>query len=397
MRIIHLATSSYGGAGIAARRIVEAQVESGMDSQLFTGTNNEESHNKFESNFLKTKRAKLASKSLTLSQHLFIQKSDLLVTPFSFSILSRNRKFLETADIVHIHAFYNLLNMDDMALLSRSKKVFVTLHDERLFTGGCHYTFGCKGFQDACNRCPQAKIFARKATAVSLRNARESLAGSRDITFITPSTWLSHQARSSALIGKSKIQSVANPVPSSFYPRESIPGIEQKTTSSKITIGFISENLNNPYKGLEVLRAAIEIAGNEREIVLKLFGSGNPGDFSRKAVVHVSKFSNDIQAREAITECDVVVVPSTQDNSPSVVSEALMCGVPVLASRTGGITETLLEFDQPSFSSGSALELADQIISFLPNRLGSRMMERVSEKYSYWKAAETYQTLYGTA
>jgi hypothetical protein len=36
MRVLHLATSSEGGAGIAAKRIVEAQIENGLVAHLIS-------------------------------------------------------------------------------------------------------------------------------------------------------------------------------------------------------------------------------------------------------------------------------------------------------------------------------------------------------------------------
>jgi len=46
---------------------------------------------------------------------------------------------------------------------------------------------------------------------------------------------------------------------------------------------------------------------------------------------------------EIMSAIDVLVVPSTEDNSPSVVGEALFAGASVVGSDTGGIPE-LIEY-----------------------------------------------------
>ena len=38
-----------------------------------------------------------------------------------------------------------------------------------------------------------------------------------------------------------------------------------------------------------------------------------------------------------LSTIDLVIVPSSQDNSPSVIGEALAVGVPVMGSDVGGI------------------------------------------------------------
>ena len=40
-------------------------------------------------------------------------------------------------------------------------------------------------------------------------------------------------------------------------------------------------------------------------------------------------------------ECDALVLFSQVENAPCVISEALCCGLPVIATRTGGIPEML--------------------------------------------------------
>jgi hypothetical protein len=60
----------------------------------------------------------------------------------------------------------------------------------------------------------------------------------------------------------------------------------------------------------------------------------------------------------------------------------------------GGITETLLEFNQPSFSAGAATELAAEILKITPQRFSQEILVRISAKYSYQASAAKHKSIY---
>ena len=50
--------------------------------------------------------------------------------------------------IFHIHNWFNLINLMELRkLLDLGYGVVFTLHDQRLFTGGCHYSLNCSKFK----------------------------------------------------------------------------------------------------------------------------------------------------------------------------------------------------------------------------------------------------------
>ena len=69
---------------------------------------------------------------------------------------------------------------------------------------------------------------------------------------------------------------------------------------------------------------------------------------------------------------DLLVVPSKGDNSPSVISEALMCGTKVIGSSIGGIPEMLNYDHNLMFDPHSPLDLLTKI------RINSRKYNRSS-------------------
>jgi glycosyltransferase involved in cell wall biosynthesis len=83
-----------------------------------------------------------------------------------------------------------------------------------------------------------------------------------------------------------------------------------------------------------------------------------------------------------------------QDNSPSVVSESLMCGTPVIGSSSGGLPEMLSQFNQAIFSVSNSSELAEKIMNFVPHKIDAVTLASVRNKYSYTASASQHKKLY---
>jgi glycosyltransferase involved in cell wall biosynthesis len=83
---------------------------------------------------------------------------------------------------------------------------------------------------------------------------------------------------------------------------------------------------------------------------------------------------------EILSTVDLLVVPSNQDNSPSVIGEALSMGITVIGSRTGGITEILDDFRMPTFKVGEHDDLANKIMNLTELRQKEEIREQ-SKKY----------------
>jgi glycosyltransferase involved in cell wall biosynthesis len=95
----------------------------------------------------------------------------------------------------------------------------------------------------------------------------------------------------------------------------------------------------------------------------RLLVIGNSKEPTGNLPIEVSNYQsdNDSEIAELLRAIDLLVVPSKGDNSPSVISEALMCGTRVIGSNRGGIPEMLdFNFDL-LFDPESPSELVNQI------------------------------------
>jgi glycosyltransferase involved in cell wall biosynthesis len=340
-----------GGAGLAARRLASATSRFGH-SEIISRESIAKSYSYSRPNPAKI----ISAKALSLLQSPGILSKGTLVTPLSVSFF-RNLAdhFLANSwDVIHVHATYNFLTLFDVAKLHNfAQRVVLTLHDERLLTGGCHYSMGCKKFTSICNHCPQVKKPFQKIVSFEHERAigcHTDLEG-MGLGVSAPSQWLISKASSSAVFSNIPISLIRNCVPDEFFKFPKLPA-STRVNREPLRIGFIAKDLHNPYKGLSSLLNACAYLESKkaRKIIIKLLGHGKIEP--NGCEIQVLTSNSDSETGSFLEVIDVLVVPSIEDNLPNVILEGLACGKVVIGSAIGGIKEILEEFEMPTFSPG---------------------------------------------
>jgi glycosyltransferase involved in cell wall biosynthesis len=111
-----------------------------------------------------------------------------------------------------------------------------------------------------------------------------------------------------------------------------------------VLIGFGAEDINNHRKGFQHLLPALEQLQTDQPAECLVFGSGEiPDNFTALPPVHAFGYLDSPEKQVRFySACDLVVVPSEEDNQPQVGLEAMACGTPVIGFDTGGIAEYVL-------------------------------------------------------
>jgi len=372
MKVLHLTTSLGGGAGIATVRVNNALDLIGIDSAIL-------SRNSLNKSSRLSSILTVASSANTLLQSKILQKSDDLVTPLSVNFLDINSKIINSADLIHVHSYYNLLNNSFLkALVALRKPIFFTLHDQRLFTGGCHYSRDCNNYLNSCNSCPQVKVPLQFLVKNSFLKQESIFMNANNVELISPSIWLKDMAKESKILAGVPIRVLKNPIPRIFFEYP----INSHRKTDAIRIAFIAAHIDNPYKGLNVFIQAInQIATMKKiKITVILIGQGRNVTFNPVVQIERDTATSDIKMAEILSRVDLLVVPSNQDNSPSVIGEALSMGITVLGSRTGGISEILDEFRMSTFIVGEFGQLAEKILEITEFERKEEIREQ-SKKY----------------
>ena len=120
-----------------------------------------------------------------------------------------------------------------------------------------------------------------------------------------------------------------------------------------------------PVKGVDVfLEAAASIRRTGAVARVVVFGEGSAAPMLRDRARSLgldADFAGFVPAHAALAELAVLVVPSYFENQPMAILEAMAAGVPVVASRVGGVAETAPEGTALLVPPGDPVALADAI------------------------------------
>lgn len=327
-RVNHFSTGHIGGAGLAARRLSATLNSSGQVSHFYALSRHDFEPEQNEFAIKRSLLKRIQSGLLSRLQTPFANKT--LFTPLSISAISTRffeKNFDKTKDIIHFHNWYNLVSLKTILNLDKAGfKVFLTLHDQRFMTAGCHYSFECVGFQHACNKCPLLPPQFSPLLEIKFKGNLAKYHESHGITIIAPSEWIRNQALVSNATNQMKVFKVENVLgPEWSNSIERILALrENRQTKDVYYVGIASMDPESYIKGgdiIERLQTNYSVQKNNVLFVNLKDATKTIDDFWGKI--------------------DLLLVPSRADNSPNVILEAKSLNIPVLASSVGGIPEMM--------------------------------------------------------
>jgi glycosyltransferase involved in cell wall biosynthesis len=352
LRVIQISTSAKGGGGIAASRLNTALISRGINSSLYVRSDLEISFNR-----------KLLSKMNTFLQRS-VSKGDFgIMTPSSISTVNLHRVQSESPDVIHIHNWYNFLSLNDIAELYKIAPLVFTLHDERIYTGGCHNAYGCDRYISGCTKCPGI-YGARFLITKSKREIKNLFEEMKEVRLISPSRWLHGNLVKSNLISDASTIYLPNLI--------SIPSVSEDHVGkeSVFRILMVAAQLEAALKGASLLLECIRgidfnRVPKEKTLEFVFMGSGNLelAEIPRGITVKIIGPQTTPEVLRIMQTCDLLVVPSSMENSPNVIGEAQLIGLPVAASNVGGIPELI----------------NDNVSGFLFERKREKMLEKLYE------------------
>ena len=356
--VIHLSSGHIGGAGLAARRLNSKLNQSGIDSKFMALE---------QANFIpevdeyiikRNMIEKIVSKVLTKIN--LMNSRDVFFSLYSQDVLFRKMsKIIDRpkTTILHIHNSYNLITTKNIITLSSMGiPIVVTLHDQRFMTGGCHYALDCDGFVKDCLKCPKSVPIFRNIPNKNLIKLKE-LMQSKDnkLSFVAPSEWILNEAKKSTLLKLHNVSRISNTL--NIPMKKTRLTKMDRTLNSKLCIGIANMDKNSYVKGGDLIR-------DMEAILIKRK--------SRVNLIHLSDWLAIGKPAEEFWETiDSLLIPSRADNSPNVIHEAKYFGVPVIATKVGGISEMLnkdfdIEIDIANLTPESLADIIEQTSSYFP-------------------------------
>jgi glycosyltransferase involved in cell wall biosynthesis len=185
---------------------------------------------------------------------------------------------------------------------------------------------------------------------------------------------------------------IYNPIPTNF-------GVSNQRAPRKqgINFGFVSQNLDNPIKNLRLLLDAFKEVNEvySSQHTLTVIGASNSDYSMCNANVAQRVVNSTLDLQRAFSAMDVLVVPSTHDNLPNVMGEALMSGVGLIGSNVGGIPEIVKLFNQHLFESGDKAGLVQAMQKFnLVDR--TLLKEQADQVFGYQTIAARLSEVYSS-
>ena len=395
-KIALLSTYLEGGAGIAAERLCNGLRKNGFDSKLISLSNSDNKHNYQMA--LPYFSQKIFNNCLALYK-TYNQKTGGTLFSASYPSLSFDQlSFLQYFDLINLHWVPRMLSNEAITFLANLGKPIVwTLHDMNPFTGGCHYSNGCKKYETDCRSCPQLhakhKNYPTRILEVKKRY------WPNEIFIVTPSKWLADCAAKSQVFGKNPKKVIANGVDTNiFHPlsKDDARKYFNLPLNKKIIL-FTCYSHAERRKGFrELVETTDLLAHFSDQLHVITFGNNSDELNSLKlnytALGHISDEKNIAIGYSA---ADLTVLPSLEDNLPNVILESVSCGTPVVAFDSGGIKDAIVDgVTGYTVPKGDCLLLAKYIAKALFSDLSANCRKYALRHFSIENQANSYSRLF---
>ncbi|OKH40343.1 glycosyl transferase group 1 [Calothrix sp. HK-06] len=256
-------------------------------------------------------------------------------------------KILDNYDIIHFHDLYTAMSPLTLALASRHKPTFFTVHDCSPFTGGCLYPMGCEKFTSYCHKCPELpqdgwKNKLRDRTK-EIQAIKQWVSRQFNIRYIFPSRWMLQEAQKAL---KFKISPIVIPNGLDLEPFSLKEKVDVKISlgipeNRKVVVIAASFSLDDPRKGVKYAINALQSVRDLSPLVLVV---GHCNDEFKQALEglefkEMGYIKDPNFLAQVYSAADVMLFCTLADNLPLTVMEAMAASTPVIGFSTGGVPE----------------------------------------------------------
>jgi glycosyltransferase involved in cell wall biosynthesis len=254
---------------------------------------------------------------------------------------------LDNYDIVHFHDLFTAISPITLALTSRRKPTFFTVHDCSPFTGGCLYPMGCEKFTSHCNKCPQLsqngwKDRLRDRTR-EVQTIKRWVTKQFPIRYIFPSQWMLRQAQQTL---KFKISPTVIHNGLDLTPFSIMNKVEAKISlgipkNRQVIVIAASHSLDDPRKGVKYAITALQCSRDLSPFVVIV---GHCNDELRQTLQglefrEMGYITDPNLLAQVYSAADAMLFCTLADNLPMTVLEAMAASTPVIGFSTGGVPE----------------------------------------------------------
>jgi len=340
MKVVHVVTTTSGGAGIAAVRIHEALRAEGHDSAILALRHPSPSPDDgvvvFPTRFTRIweRVAKRAGFPIRQSDKAEARLNKLDIHGISFSEPATDydiasHPMVREADVVHLHWVGGFL--DWQSFFTRVERPVVwTLHDQNPFQGGFHLASDVELWGKAV-RDREREITDRKA---------EILRHFEGLHVVAPSEWTKARSMDSATLGRFPHSCIRNPIDATKwqpFDRVHARRVFDLPADAKVLL-TVAERAAWTWKGADILNGALSQSALSTRYLWAAVGD----EAGLTGVARPLGVLNDRRMMAlAYSAADLFIHPSREDNLPNVLLESLVIGTPVVGHPVGGVPEII--------------------------------------------------------
>lgn len=358
MNVLHLNTTVKGGAASAVYRLHKSMKREGFNSKIIVQSKKINDadvisiDNNFFRNFLMKVEAKLIS-ILTYNS----EEQGKYFWPSIINELDNANRILDKIpfypDVIIVHWVNKFISTKILFELSSKLDVPIIwyMSDSAPLTGGCHYFFNCNNYTDGCKNCPAIKNKYFKNFANFLWKRKYYYINMTRICVIASSTFMFRNLEKSELFRSKYKKLILRGIDDKVFSPPEDKNEVRKTFDFKdddIILFFGADSLNERRKGISLLLEALQLLYEKlsfnndliEKIIIVFAGNAiNHEKFLEKNILFRKKYLGVLKTEQELATAyqlaDAFICPTIQDSGPMMVSEALMCGTPIVGFDMG--------------------------------------------------------------
>lgn len=407
MRILHITTYDYGGAGLAVLRLHRALLDVGVNSAVLVQNKNLDEpfvYKAEKAGFNSSWKPKCVFVRVLVKilRHfgLMLSKKDkyerefriaakgitklCYTSPISSYDLSEH-PLVQEADIIHLHWIARFVDYETFFKLVK-KPIVWTFHDENIGFGGFHYEMDKNLYYNKLKSI-EDEYAAIKEKSLSCRS---------DINVVALSSVMADFCQHKSFLKNNPISVIHNSVNYGvFRPFDKNLSREVfNIPANNKVFAFCCVSLSDERKGLRELISALELL-DMSDLSLLCVGDGPLPIRTSLNVICTGTISNANLLALIYSCADIFVMPSFQEAFAQTPLEAMACGLPVIAFPCSGTEELINENNGIRCSDFTVGALVKGLRKALEKKYDSDVIRQdVISRFSPQKIAGKYIELY---